>query len=401
MVGRHLLEQRRRHERRDDQSIAQLAVVRERVAEDVVGEQPPQLVTADAPPRAVGLRDRRPEPVGVGIVGEGDRRAPLRGERDDEIHRAGLLRVGELHRREVGVGSELLLHDERHREARRLEGAADELTADSVHRRVGDGDAGRVRPPAGACGVGDVPVDDRLVEPLDQRIVLVRQRHRGRLDLLDAGRDASVMRRHDLRTVAQVHLVPVVGRRVVRRRHHHSGRPVELGQDPCQHRSGQGPRQQSGRDPVGGHDPGGVEGEDVALAAGVEADHHAPRSGPLVDIEHIRRQAGGGLAHHQPVHPQRAGPNGGAQSGGAEREVAGEPGLQLGVGAGEQIAQLGLDVGIRLGLQPALRRGAHVGHGNNVRSATRGRGPTWLITSAAAIDPSRAHSVSGSALLYP
>ena len=42
-----------------------------------------------------------------------------------------------------------------------------------------------------------------------------------------------------------------------------------------------------------------------------------------------------------------------------------------------------------------------LGHGNNVRSATSGRGPTWLITSAAAIEPSRAHSASGRALLYP
>ena len=40
------------------------------LAEQVVGEQPADLVATQPAPRAVGQRDRRAQPVGVGIVGD-------------------------------------------------------------------------------------------------------------------------------------------------------------------------------------------------------------------------------------------------------------------------------------------------------------------------------------------
>ena len=96
-------------------------------------------------------------------------------------------------------------------------------------------------------------------------------------------------------------------------------------------------------------------------------------------------------------------PIGRVESGGAEHQATGEPGLQLGFGPREEVAQLGLDVDVRLGLEPPGGHGtqAVASHGTRVRNETSGRGPTWLITSAAAIEPRRAHSVSGRALLYP
>ena len=129
----------------------------------------------------------------------------------------------------------------------------------------------------------DVAVDDRGVDVLDRRIVRSGELHRRGVDEGDAGGDTGVVWGHDLGAVAEVHLVAVVGGRVVRRRDHHRRRGVELGRDPRQHGCRDRPGEQAYREPGGGHHPSRVEGEHVALAAGVVADGDAPLGGPRVE----------------------------------------------------------------------------------------------------------------------
>jgi hypothetical protein len=104
----------------------------------VLGEQhaglvPPQRPVADGDGDAVGVRVGGDRDVGVG------------GQRQQQVERAGLLRVGEGDGREVGVRLGLLGDDRRRGEAGPLEGGEQRLEPDAVHRRVGDADVARVR----------------------------------------------------------------------------------------------------------------------------------------------------------------------------------------------------------------------------------------------------------------
>ena len=229
-------EQRRRHERGDDEPV----VARRCGARMWSANSQP----ISSPPR------RRHEPSGCGIAAPSRSAsgslaiatvAPARAAQlDQQVHRARLLRVGERHRRERAVGLVLLGDDGRRRRARRRSNAAHQRrTADAVHRRVGDRRRRRRR--AGSRTAGDrvevAPSNSSSPTRVDQRIVRRRPaRRRVGSTASIARRDLGVVRRHDLRAVAEVHLVAVVGRRVVRRRDHHAGGGVELGDDPRQHR---------------------------------------------------------------------------------------------------------------------------------------------------------------------
>ena len=107
-------------------------------------------------------------------------------------------------------------------------------------------------------------------------------------------------------------------------------------------------------------------------------------------------EPGGGLADHQPVHPLRPGADGGTQPGGAELQPAVEPLGQFVVG----LRRAGSASSARMSASgsaashAASRIAAEIAHGKSVRNSTSGRGPTWEITSAAAIAPSCAHSAS-------
>ncbi len=174
---RHLAEQRRRHERRDHD-----AVVTRCVGEQVVGEQPPDLVAAESPPRAVGLRDRRTQPVGVGVVGDGDSRPLLPGQRDHQVHRPRLLRVRERNGGEGGVGRILLVDDERPSEAGPFERGSDDVAADAVHRCVRDRHSGDLGSAAHRRDARQVALQHVVAEMLDQRIVGVGEDDVGRID---------------------------------------------------------------------------------------------------------------------------------------------------------------------------------------------------------------------------
>ena len=160
------------------------------VAEQMVGEQRADLVAAQHPP-AVGVRHGGGAAVGVRVVGDHQVDAASRGQRGREVHRAGLLGVGEGHRREVGVGLLLLLHDERRREARGLQHLHDRGAADAVQRRVDEPEVARTV--AGQPGHGvEVAVDDVLVASVRQPPVAG---HVGeRPDRGDVSRDLAVGR---------------------------------------------------------------------------------------------------------------------------------------------------------------------------------------------------------------
>ena len=160
----HPGEQRRRHERGHHEPI-----VARGVGQDVVGEQPADLVTAQPPPRSVGLRDRHAEPVGIGIVRERDLCATRLRFGEQEVHRSRLLRVRERHRRERAVGLLLRGDHERRREPRRFERPQHDRATDAVHRRVRHRHAGHIGTQPHRRHELDVPVGPGVVETLDQR----------------------------------------------------------------------------------------------------------------------------------------------------------------------------------------------------------------------------------------
>ena len=295
----------------------------------------------------------------------------LRRQRHREVHRAGLLRVGEGHRREVRVGVLLLAHHARRVEARGLEDLHDGGAADPVERacRRSTGRAARPRPaPPRRRGSGP-----RCPRPGSARVV---PRGRSATDAHggDPGGDLRVRGRDDLAAVAEVDLVAVVLGRVVAGRDHHARRAAELADGVGEHRRRQRPGEQPDRDPGAGHHLGGVPGEVVAAVPGVLPDDDGAGGAGVLQV---RRQAGRGPAHHHPVHPVRPGRHRPAQARGAELQRAVEPVRQvrerLGVAAldgTDDLLQLGAgglvgvvgDPGAGLGDEGlGVGRGAHAG----------------------------------------
>jgi hypothetical protein len=136
----------------------------------------------------------------------------LDGGGDREVDGAGLLGVGEGDGAELRVGVALACHDSRRVEAGALEGREDHVAADAVQRCVGDPEVARGR---GVDQTGH-PVQVGLDHVVVEGLPVVTAGDRGQWpDRRDLGRDLRVGRRHDLRAVAEVDLVPVVLRRVV------------------------------------------------------------------------------------------------------------------------------------------------------------------------------------------
>ena len=96
-----------------------------------------------------------------------------------------------------------------------------------------------------------------------------------------------------------------------------------------------------------------------------------PRSAALrVEPEQVVGEPGRGLAHDQPVHPQRPGADRGTQPRRAELQPAGETlGQHVAGSAGHRLLELGADVGVGLGGQPPLR-GDEIVVGRLVRRVT-------------------------------
>ena len=367
--GRHLAEQRGGDDRR---RVGALLAG----GEQVRGEQRADLVPPQHPP-AVRAGDRGGAAVGVGVVRDHEVRALLLGEGHREVHRAGFLGVRERDGGEVGVGLLLLGHHARRGEPGGLEDLDDRGAPDAVQGRVDDVEVtgtvvGELRDRV------EVAVDDVLGEDLPR----VSPRHVGecahRGDPLG---DAGVGRRHDLAAVSQVDLVAVVLGRVVAGGHHHSRDAAELADRVGQQRRGQRPGQHVGREPGTGHHLGGVAGEDVGVVAGVVPDHDGALTGSAV-VPQVRREAGGGAQHHDPVHPVGPGAQGAPQTGGAELQRAVEPVREVGgVGArldpGDDLLELG--AGLLVGVLGGPGAGAveqdvvvRSGHGRHASAPVRG-----------------------------
>ncbi len=302
MLGGHAGEQRRRHERGDDQTI-----VARRVGQDVVAEQPPDLVASEPPPATLGGGDGCSQPVGVGVVGERDQRTAGRGASHQQVHRTRLLRVGERHGGERAVGRLLLDHERRCGQPGAFERSEQRGTAHPVQRGVRHLHALRVGAQPHTRHRSEVRLHLLLAEMMDERVVDRRQRDRARVDQVDRRGDVGVGRRHDLRARAEVHLVAVVGRRVVRGGDHHARGRVDLGDVPRQHGRGHRVVEEHRLHTLRRADAGRVEREHVALATGVVADDH-PAGGRVGHLrEEVVDETGCGLLHDEPVHALRPG----------------------------------------------------------------------------------------------
>jgi hypothetical protein len=207
--------------------------------------------------------------VRVRVVGYDDVRVPFAREREGEVERARLLRVGERDGGEVRVGL-LLLRDGRDvGEAGSVEHGENRPRAHSVHRGVHD--AQFARPVSNEPGNGvDVGGHDVLAE--DGDAVLVQRNRLRRRHRLDRRLDLPVGRRHDLRAVGHVDLVAVVLRRVVRGGDHRAGGRAQVLHGEREDRRRQDARHELRREPGRCEDCRGVAREVVRAVAGVVAD---------------------------------------------------------------------------------------------------------------------------------
>ena len=192
----------------------------------------------------------------------------------------------------------------------------------------------------------------------------------------DLGGDRRVGRRHDLRALAgvgdhptaQVDLVAVVLRRVVRRRDHDPGVGVEVPDREGQHRRRQRRRQHQHLDADRRQHRRRVAGEVHGLVPGVVADDHARRGVHAVELaEQVVGQAGRGADDDRAVHPVRTAAEPAAQARGAELEQPGEPVRQLVAGRRPGVELLPLR---RVGLAARRdRRGFGTGEVEQARGA--------------------------------
>ena len=334
---------------------------------NVRAQQGTHLVAAQHAPGA-GVRILRGHrgAVGVGVIGDHDVRVHADGGFERQVQGAGLFRVREGHRGEVGVRFGLLAHQRDVGEAGGVEHRHCGLAAHTMHGGQDDFEvAGREVLRDGQRR------DGGLVVGRDGRIQggppLRGQGDAGQLtNGVDLGGDQGVVRRHDLRAAsalldgvpAQVDLVAVVLGRVVAGRDHHAAvalqRPHGIGEQRC----GQSGRHQERLDAGRGENRRGFFRKDVRVVAGVEADDGARpgTGGGLRDgVGQEGGEPGGGAAHHHAVHPVGARAEGGPQACGAELQGPAETVGELLAGRGgaavgqpDQLGQGGGGGGIRV-----------------------------------------------------
>src|SRR5699024_1947071 len=239
-------------------------------AEGGVGEQCAGLVAAQrAPAMQVGHADGAS--VGVGVVGDHDVGVDLTGEVEGEVHRARLFGVGERDGRKLRVRCRLLGHCVHRRETGGLDDPACDLVADSVQRCVNAGDLRGAVADQGADRV-DVRVTHGVVE---DGVTVVARDVIDPADGCDRGGDLGVGGRHDLAAVAEVDLVTVVLRRIVRSGDHDARVAAEVADGEGEYGCGQRLRKQVRTYPGGLHDLGGVTGEHIGVVSRVEPDDDA------------------------------------------------------------------------------------------------------------------------------
>ena len=167
---------------------------------------------------------------------------------------------------------------------------------------------------------------------------------------------------------AEVDLVAVVVRRVVRGGDHDARRRVEVPDGEREHRGRQQAGEQYGAHARAGHDLGRVAREHVGVPAPVVADDDRRRRARLRALDEVRGEPCCSLGHEHPVHAVGPGRDRASKAGGAEGESrvepVGEVGGCLGVAAAHRRDDrrelvTGLGVGVlgdpRLGEGDALR----------------------------------------------
>ena len=328
-------------------------VVTQQGSEFVTGEHPPVTVDDGGNGTTVGVRVRGDDDVSVMPASLGD----------GQVDGARLLGVREGHGGEVRVRVELLSDTDELRQTGRLDEVTHDAGSDTVHGGVDPGD---VRIGRGQFGsTGDVGVDEFVADELDVVTTRDRPDRIGRHDL-DLVGDFGVGGRHDLGAVAQVHLVAVVGWRVVGGGHHDAGNCAVMLDGESGHRGRDGGVGQQGVEPGPRHDLGGVPGEDVRVVPGIETDDHRPLL--LAVGTQPGRESGSRTLDDDSVHPGRSGSESGTQASGTEGQRAGEGRLNgrdgLGVtvlGTGEQVGQFGAGGLIRVLVEPGLNLGDEFG----------------------------------------
>ncbi len=332
--------------------------------EQVGAEQRAHLVTAQHPPPA-GPRHGDGAPVGVGVVGDDEVGRGLLGELERGVHRAGLLRVREGDGGEHRVRLGLRGHRQRSRVAGGEEGPPHRLRPDAVQRGVDDGDV------AGGAGVddgddvGDVGVEHVVAEGLPPVVGHRHRRHRRHAG--DLRGDPPVGRRDDLRAVAEVDLVPVVLRRVVRRGDHDAGVGAEVADGVGQHRRGHRVREHGRPAAHPRDDRTGVVREDVRVGAGVEPDDDERLR---VEGLQVGGEPGGRADDDRPVHPVGSAAEPSAQAGRPELEHPGHGvgellggGFVARLGAVGEPGELGPGGRVRVVGSPGAGGGEQVGGG--------------------------------------
>ena len=186
-------------------------------ASNIIPQQAPGLIPRKLPPVPLTSGNGHGAAVCVGVEGEDQVGIHVTGQRYGEVKRAGFLRVGKSDGGEVRVGCELLFHHMDVVKSRKVQGPPCHLAANAMHG--GENNAHVTRRTA---------KPSNLLKIRRQHIHLLHP-HRVTCDLVgwgslsNARHDLGIGRRHDLHPIGnpggdastQVHLVSIVGARVV------------------------------------------------------------------------------------------------------------------------------------------------------------------------------------------
>lgn len=151
-------------------------------------------------------------------------------------------------------------------------------------------------------------------------------------DPLDVRRDLGIGGCHDLRPLvgaAQIDLVAVVVRRIVRCRHHDAGVRAQVAHGEREHRRRQQPREQDRSQARSGEQLGGVGREHPRVAASVIADDDRRRAAVRL-LAQVGREARGRLCDEHAVHAVAAGAECSAEPSRAESESVAEAVVEVG-----------------------------------------------------------------------
>src|SRR5215217_4376185 len=141
-------------------------------------------------------------------------------------------------------------------------------------------------------------------------------------DLIDPRRDVSICWWHDLRAVAEIDLVAVVLRRIVRRGDHDARYAAQVQDAERHHRCRQRPGCDHDLKAGSRHDLGRVSGKKIRVASRIEADDHL--AGSKAVIKKVAGESGGGLSDDDTIHAIRSRTERTAKPSRAELEPGGE-----------------------------------------------------------------------------